>query len=127
MDERRIIEKSRMPMEDSERKRIESGVDASDADSIPKVDEYDLEVYDDRQFYSQLLKVVSYCQRTESMSNFCLFQSFITASTSGGSSIGGLAAESMRAEDFAALKKIRKSKSKVSLLTMFDVHDAVFI
>lgn len=61
-DSNRVIEKSRMPRAESTRKRLRlrkededegEGEDSSDSEE----EEYDLEVYDDRHFYSQLLKV----------------------------------------------------------------------
>ena len=54
MDNNRVIEKSRVPLEESERKRLRV---SSDAENDNNPEDYDLEVYDDRHFYSQLLKV----------------------------------------------------------------------
>lgn len=60
-DETRIIEKSRIPLEESKRRKIlpeERNKNEND-DSIREAGEkeYDPEVYDDRPFYSLLLKV----------------------------------------------------------------------
>lgn len=78
------MEKSRMPFEDS--KRInKSDSDESDEDSSAK---YDKEVYDDRNFYSLLLK------------------SYISDNNSGD--------QFLTAEDIAELKKYKKNQhSKV--------------
>jgi hypothetical protein len=54
-----VIEKSRVPLADSERKKIGSGAssEVAQVDSDEDGEDYDLEVYDDRHFYSQMLKV----------------------------------------------------------------------
>jgi hypothetical protein len=64
-DSNRVIEKSRMPRAESTRKRLrlrkedegEDEGEGEDSSSDSEEEEYDLEVYDDRHFYSQLLKV----------------------------------------------------------------------
>ena len=66
----------------------------SERDGKKRRIDYDLEVYDDRNFYSLLLK------------------SFIQSAASGGSGGAG-GGESMRADDLAALRKYRRSKVKV--------------
>ena len=119
-DEVRTIEKSRMPLHDSERigrlleeaipedqEANDSDVDDDDSDEDSDSDsdggkgkgnvaakkrkrgEYDLEVYDDRPFYSMLLKT------------------FITSGS------GGDGSSSMRAADLSALKKYKRNKVKV--------------
>ncbi len=75
-DENRFVEKSRMPIHESKRLNKEKETSAS----------YDVEVYDDRIFYSMLLK------------------SFITSTTDGNTS-------SMRAADLEALRKYKRNKS----------------
>ena len=117
-DEVRTIEKSRLPLHDSERigrcheviipedqslkgskvdgDSSEDSDNDSDRDNDNdnaaakkrKKQHYDLEVYDDRPFYSMLLK------------------SFITNGSGGDSS-------SMRAADLIALKKYKRNKVKV--------------
>jgi len=74
-DENRVIEKSRMPINESKRLNKE---EASGS--------YDIEVYDDRVFYSMLLK------------------SFITSTTNGS-------INSMRSADLEALRKYKRNKS----------------
>ncbi len=118
-DEDRTIEKSRLPLHDSERigrsledeipddqrandsNEDEDSDEDSDSDSDNnkgkgnaaakkrKREKYDLEVYDDRPFYSMLLKT------------------FITSGN------GGDGASSMRAADLSALRKYKRSKVKV--------------
>jgi hypothetical protein len=62
-DESRVIEKSRMPIQESKRKRLTVLEEESSAPSSSEEKEeddqkgYDCEVYDDRPFYSLLLKV----------------------------------------------------------------------
>jgi hypothetical protein len=60
-DDRRVIEKSRMPTQDSKRRRLSISADEESNDEDEEDAEegrgYDREVYDDRPFYSLLLKV----------------------------------------------------------------------
>ena len=123
-DEKRIIEKSRMPKNDSQRLGRETHSlvpsdqrpqeesdddddgnsdsgdddDENDSDDIDRknnkkrkgaFDDYDMEVYDDRPFYSMLLKT------------------FITNSSNGEG------VSNIRASDLSALKKYKRSKSVV--------------
>lgn len=108
-DENRAIEKSRMPMQDSLRldkpsssscnthqeSSTQAGDDedeeSSDGKSKKRRIEHDLEVYDDRSFYSLLLK--SFIESTASSNNSNI--------------------ESLRSADLNALKKYRRSKVKV--------------
>ncbi len=76
---------------------------------------YDLEVYDDRQFYSVLLKVkVHYFSEYAPNLYFVLFfvqfmQAFIQSHSSGSGSL----TSSMRADDMEALRKYRRKKTNV--------------
>lgn len=57
-DENRVIEKSRVPLAESERKRLRTSSEVAKSSSSEEGEGgYDLEVYDDRHFYSQMLKV----------------------------------------------------------------------
>ena len=76
-DENRLVERSRMPIHESKRLNREKEASASTS--------HDVEVYDDRIFYSMLLK------------------SFITSTADGNIS-------SMRAADLEALRKYKRSK-----------------
>lgn len=99
-DDIRVMEKSRMPWGDSKRldKDIDEGAEIQIRGNDSVVEEgvqktgsrrYDPECYDDRPFYSMLLK------------------SFITSSSGVESSQG------MRGEDLEALRKYRRSKINV--------------
>jgi len=111
-DKQRAIEKSRLPMAESQRLDRALGGGGGRGDDEDKMDSdaeeeeeseeeeedrgkkrrvgHDLEVYDDRSFYSLLLK--SFIQSAESSST---------------------SASSMRPDDLAALRKYRRSKTKV--------------
>jgi protein AATF/BFR2 len=113
-DKQRAIEKSRLPMAESQRldRTLGGGGGGSDEDNNKDSEEeeddddeeeevtkdrgkkrrvgHDLEVYDDRSFYSLLLK------------------SFIQSAESSSAS-----ASSMRPDDLAALRKYRRGKTKV--------------
>jgi hypothetical protein len=57
-DHNRVIEKSRAPLVESERKRLRlGGAEEEQEHDCDEEEAYDLEVYDDRHFYSQMLKV----------------------------------------------------------------------
>lgn len=97
-DDIRVVEKSRMPWADSKRLDKDIGEEGeihiqgnSIEEGVPKTGSrrYDTECYDDRPFYSMLLK------------------SFITSSSGVESSQG------MRGEDLEALRKYRRSKINV--------------
>jgi hypothetical protein len=64
-DNRRVIEKSRMPIQDSKRRRLSISTEMDEQSNVEDNEGeeghgYDLEVYDDRPFYSLLLKVFSF-------------------------------------------------------------------
>jgi hypothetical protein len=113
-DDSRVIEKSRMPVHESKRKKLQVLEEKS---SGPEEEEdgekgYDCEVYDDRPFYSLLLKV-RHLYLLLFPSLIFVPQAFIANSTTTSTSSSHA---TMRPEDLAALKTYKKSRSKVPFL-----------
>lgn len=116
-DDTRVIEKSRIPKRESKRRRL--SIDQSTTDENENEDQneninnnYDPEVYDDRAFYSLLLKVFKLFYYFILYYYFLniLLQSFISNSSNSANTSSHTL---MRPEDLAALKSYKKSQSKV--------------